>query len=68
VKLAAPALAIERRPGELTQELRCRRHFEQASELVTEKDTASSVTCGPDPRLHAQRSTSTSTRDMTRST
>jgi G6PDH family F420-dependent oxidoreductase len=40
-------------PGELSQVLPSPRHFEQVSTLVTEKSTAESVACGPDPRRHA---------------
>ena len=39
-------------PGELAQILPSPRHFEQASQLVTEEMTRSSVVCGKDPRLH----------------
>lgn len=41
-------------PGELNQELPLPRHFEQASELVTEDMVASSIACGPDPEVHAE--------------
>ncbi len=40
-------------PGELNQELAMPRHFEQASELVTEDMVAEKVPCGPDPERHA---------------
>ncbi len=40
-------------PGELAQILPSPRHFEQASELVTEEATASSISAGPDPKAHA---------------
>jgi G6PDH family F420-dependent oxidoreductase len=39
-------------PGELAQVLPSPRHFEQASELVTEEMTRSSITAGPDPEQH----------------
>jgi len=39
-------------PGELAQILPSPRHFEQASSLVTEEMTRSSVVCGNDPREH----------------
>jgi coenzyme F420-dependent glucose-6-phosphate dehydrogenase len=35
--------------GELNQELPLPRHFEQASELVTEDEIAEAIPCGPDP-------------------
>jgi G6PDH family F420-dependent oxidoreductase len=38
--------------GELGQELPLPRHFEQASQMVTEDDVAEKVTCGPDPERH----------------
>ncbi|MEU4120570.1 TIGR03557 family F420-dependent LLM class oxidoreductase [Kitasatospora sp. NPDC028055] len=42
-------------PGELAQVLPTPRHFEQATELVTEQMVASAVTCGDDPQEHADR-------------
>jgi G6PDH family F420-dependent oxidoreductase len=39
-------------PGELAQVLPSPRHFEQASTLVTEDATRSSVPAGPDPETH----------------
>ena len=55
-------------PGDLGQELALPRHYEQASELVTEDDVAEKVVCGPDPDAHraaidefARRATTTST-------
>jgi len=39
-------------PGELGAELPYPRHFEQASELVTEEIIAEQVVCGPDPERH----------------
>ncbi len=39
-------------PGELAQVLPSPRHFEQASQLVTEEMTRDSVVCGPDAEAH----------------
>jgi G6PDH family F420-dependent oxidoreductase len=39
-------------PGELAQVLPSPRHFEQASQLVTEESTRDSVVAGPDPEAH----------------
>ncbi len=39
-------------PGELAQVLPSPRHFEQASQLVTEEQTRDSVACGPDVDAH----------------
>jgi G6PDH family F420-dependent oxidoreductase len=39
-------------PGELAQVLPSPRHFEQASQLVTEQSTRDSVVAGPDPEAH----------------
>jgi G6PDH family F420-dependent oxidoreductase len=39
-------------PGELAQVLPSPRHFEQASTLVTEEATRSSIVAGPDPAAH----------------
>ena len=39
-------------PGELGVELPLPRHFEQASQTVTEDDVAETVTCGPDSERH----------------
>ncbi len=41
-------------PGELAQILPTPRHFEQASELVTEDRVAGEVTCGPDLERHVE--------------
>ena len=41
-------------PGELAQVLPSPRHFEQASELVTEQSTRDSVPAGPDPDVHIE--------------
>jgi G6PDH family F420-dependent oxidoreductase len=39
-------------PGELSQELAMPAHFEQAASLVTEKQVAEKIACGPDPARH----------------
>jgi G6PDH family F420-dependent oxidoreductase len=39
-------------PGELGVELALPRHFEQASELLSEDDVCKQLTCGPDPEAH----------------
>ena len=41
-------------PGELAQVLPTPRHFEQASDLVTEDMVRSTVPCGPDPHRHLE--------------
>lgn len=41
-------------PGQLGQELPLPRHFEQATQLVTEEQVAEAIVCGPDPEKHAQ--------------
>jgi G6PDH family F420-dependent oxidoreductase len=41
-------------PGELAQILPTPRHFEQASQIVTEDMVADSIPCGPDPEPHLQ--------------
>jgi len=41
-------------PGELSQVLSSPRHFEQASELVTEDMTRESTTCGRDVDAHVE--------------
>jgi len=41
--------------GELTQELKLPKHFEQATKTVREEDVASTVVCGPDPQPHIER-------------
>jgi coenzyme F420-dependent glucose-6-phosphate dehydrogenase len=38
--------------GELSQELRTPKLFEQAAEMVTEDDVAEVIVCGPDPQKH----------------
>ncbi|QOV36936.1 LLM class F420-dependent oxidoreductase [Streptomyces ferrugineus] len=52
VRTAHRLWANERLPGELGQILPTPRHFEQASELVTEDQVASAVPCGDDPDAH----------------
>jgi len=42
-------------PGELSQVLPSPKHFEQASQLVTEQMTRDAVACGPDPAKHAEQ-------------
>jgi G6PDH family F420-dependent oxidoreductase len=42
-------------PGELSQELPLPRHFEQAAQLVTEKEIESSVVLGPDPQPYLDK-------------
>jgi G6PDH family F420-dependent oxidoreductase len=42
-------------PGELSQVLPSPKHFEQASQLVTEDMMRESVACGPDPAKHASQ-------------
>ena len=49
VKTAHRLWANSGLPGELAQVLPSPRHFEQASQLVTEESTAGSVPAGPDP-------------------
>ncbi|HEX2025163.1 MAG TPA: TIGR03557 family F420-dependent LLM class oxidoreductase [Actinomycetota bacterium] len=46
-----PNTSIE---GELTAELPLPRHFEQATEMVSENDVAEKVVCGPDPERHLE--------------
>jgi G6PDH family F420-dependent oxidoreductase len=41
-------------PGELAQVLPTTRHFEQATELVTQEMVAEQVPCGPDPERHLE--------------
>lgn len=38
--------------GELGQELPTPAHFEQAAQMVSEKDVAEAVVCGPDVQRH----------------
>jgi G6PDH family F420-dependent oxidoreductase len=42
-------------PGELSQVLPSPKHFEQASQLVTEDMTRDAVACGPDPAKHREQ-------------
>ena len=42
-------------PGELSQILPSPKHFEQASQLVTEEMIRKSAPCGPDPAGHAEQ-------------
>jgi hypothetical protein len=42
-------------PGELSQVLPSPKHFEQASQLVTEEMMRDAVACGPDPAKHASQ-------------
>jgi G6PDH family F420-dependent oxidoreductase len=44
----------EQLPGELAQVLPSPRHFEQASQLVTQDMIAESITCGDDPDEHVR--------------
>lgn len=54
VRTAHRLWANEQLPGELPQVLPTPRHFEQASELVTEDRVAGSVPCGEDPDAHVK--------------
>ncbi|MFF3513289.1 LLM class flavin-dependent oxidoreductase [Streptomyces sp. NPDC002573] len=54
VRTAHRLWANEQLPGELPQILPTPRHFEQASELVTEERVAASVPCGDDPDAHVE--------------
>ncbi|WP_045747484.1 TIGR03557 family F420-dependent LLM class oxidoreductase [Actinoplanes rectilineatus] len=42
-------------PGELSQVLPSPRHFEQASQLVTEEMIRDAIVCGPDPAGHREQ-------------
>ena len=46
--------ANEGLPGELAQVLPTPRHFEQATQLVTEDMIAGTIPCGPDPEPHRE--------------
>jgi G6PDH family F420-dependent oxidoreductase len=46
-----PTVAV---PGELTVELPCPAHFEQAVENVAEADVAERIVCGPDAKRHLE--------------
>ena len=52
VELAHRLWATAGLPGELSQVLPSPRHFEQASQLVTQDMTRESVACGKDPERH----------------
>ncbi|MGW0765325.1 LLM class F420-dependent oxidoreductase [Streptomyces sp. NPDC002676] len=54
VRTAHRLWANEQLPGELPQVLPTPRHFEQASELVTEERVATAVRCGADPDAHVE--------------
>ena len=54
VRTAHRLWANEQLPDELPQVLPTPRHFEQASELVTEDRVAGSVPCGDDPDAHVK--------------
>lgn len=54
VRTAHRLWANEQLPGELAQVLPSPHHFEQASQLVTEEMTASSVPCGDDVDEHVR--------------
>jgi coenzyme F420-dependent glucose-6-phosphate dehydrogenase len=41
--------------GDLSQELPLPKHFEQASEMVSEDDLCKNVACGPDPEKHLEQ-------------
>ncbi|HEY7062365.1 MAG TPA: TIGR03557 family F420-dependent LLM class oxidoreductase [Chloroflexota bacterium] len=42
-------------PGELSQELPLPRHFEQATQKVTQNDVAETLLCSPDPERHVAK-------------
>jgi len=46
-----PSVAL---PGQLGQELPLPRHYEQATQLVTEEMMGEAVICGPDPEKHIE--------------
>ncbi len=54
VKTAHRLWATSGLPGELSQELPSPRHFEQASQLVTEEMTAEATVCGDDVDEHVE--------------
>ncbi|MFF5020112.1 LLM class F420-dependent oxidoreductase [Streptomyces sp. NPDC001165] len=54
VRTAHRLWANEQLPGELAQILPSPRHFEQASQLITEEQVAASVPCGDNPDEHAK--------------
>jgi G6PDH family F420-dependent oxidoreductase len=51
-KTAHRLWATQEVPGQLAQDLPTPKHFEQASELVTEEHVAKDVVCGPDVDRH----------------
>jgi hypothetical protein len=51
-KTAHELWAFSSLPGELSQELPSPKHFEQATQIVTEDLVAESIVCGPDPEKH----------------
>ncbi|QIN79449.1 TIGR03557 family F420-dependent LLM class oxidoreductase [Rubrobacter marinus] len=53
-KTAYRLWANEGLPGELAQVLPTPRHFEQATQLVTEEMIAEAIPCGPDPEPHRE--------------
>ena len=53
-KAAHRIWANEGLPGELAQVLPTPRHFEQATQLVTEEMIAGAIPCGPDPEPHRE--------------
>jgi G6PDH family F420-dependent oxidoreductase len=53
-KTAHKIWANEGLPGELAQVLPTPRHFEQATQLVTEDMIAEAILCGPDPEPHRE--------------
>jgi len=55
VRTAHRLWPTEHLPGELNQILPTPRHFEQATQLVTEETVADAVPCGPDPEEHIRR-------------
>ncbi len=54
VRIAHQRWANEGVPGELAQVLPSPKHFEQASQLVTEDMTRQTHACGPDPDQHLE--------------
>ncbi|MGA3214906.1 MAG: TIGR03557 family F420-dependent LLM class oxidoreductase [Acidimicrobiales bacterium] len=52
-KLAHDRWKSDGLPGQLNQELATPSQFEQATQLVTEDEIAKSISCGPDPEVHA---------------
>jgi G6PDH family F420-dependent oxidoreductase len=54
VETAMTSWRIAALEGELTQELPLPRHFEQASEMVTEESLRKVIVCGPDPEPYLE--------------